>query len=348
MNNAPNPNIVSIGLDVAKANFEAAIFTRRDDRARTLAKDAFRRDQQGLAQLVASIETDAAALELAEPQIRVVMEATGPYSRQLAEWLVAARPAWRVAVVNPRYVKAYGASLGARNKTDRFDARLIAQYGLEREPVWFEPLPETLKTLRALSRERDAIVRQVVETKNRTSDAYDAPALVGKAQKTLLRALENQRDRLEKEMKLVLERDKQWAGHFARLQTIPGVGPITAMVVLAELGDLRRFNRSRQLSAFVGTNPRVVTSGSSVRQRTRMSKFGNSRTRQALYLSAMAAVRSKKPNSLSSVYTRLVENGKARMSSLGAIMRRQLLIMRALMIHETYYQFQNQPVHNEA
>jgi transposase len=335
MTDHPNP-IVSIGLDVSKKDFHAALIASGQADPVRLGKRAFERSPAGAEALIEAIDASGATLELAGASLRIVMEATGAYSRQLAEWLLARRPGTNVAVVNPAFIKAYGKSLGARNKTDSADARLIARYGLEREPVWFSPLPETLKRLRALSRERDAVVRQVVETKNRSQETTDAPKEVRKVQRVLLAALEKQRDALEASMLETIRRDDQWRQVFQWLVTIPGVGKITAMVVLAEIGDLRRFDRSRQLSAFAGTNPQIVESGTSVRHSSRLCKMGTPRVRQALFLSAMAAVK-KGDNDLARVYRRLVERGKAKMVALCAVMRKQLLVMRALMIHETEY-----------
>lgn len=335
MSNSLDP-IISVGLDVAKDNFEAAVIATGQERAAYLSAKPFDRSPQGVQALIQAIEASDAMKALVGAKVRVVMEATGAYSRQLTEWLIAARPVWAVAIVNPAFIKGYSQSLGVRNKTDRADPRPIAQFGLERNPTPYQPLPEVLKRLRALSRERDAIVRQVVETKNRTQETTDAPKEVKKAQKTILAMLERQRDRIEEKMVQTLQSDPEWLEEFERLQSVPGVGPITAMVVLAELGDLRRFNRARQLSAMAGTNPRITESGTSVRRQTRLCKMGSRRVRQALYLSAMTAIR-KPGNELYNTYHRLLKHGKAKMVALCAVMRKQLLVMRSMMIHQTRF-----------
>ena len=103
-----------------------------------------------------------------------------------------------------------------------------------------------------------------------------------------------------------------------------------APTILAEIGDLRRFGRARQLTAYAGVSPRVVQSGTSVRGKTRMCKRGNKRVRQALYLSAMATLNTKKPNTLSEMQHRLCNDGKQGKEALGAAMRKQLTVMRAI------------------
>ena len=147
-----------------------------------------------------------------------------------------------------------------------------------------------------------------------------------------LRQLDKDVATAQQEMKLVVNEDEDFKRDFGLLISIDGVGPITAMTVLAEIGDLRRFGRARQLTAYAGVSPRVVQSGTSVRGKTRMCKRGNKRIRQALYLSAMATLNTKKPNTLSIVHQRLCEEGKQGKAALGAVMRKQLTVMRAVII----------------
>jgi transposase len=129
-----------------------------------------------------------------------------------------------------------------------------------------------------------------------------------------------------------MEEDEALKRDFALLTSIDGVGPITALTVLAEIGDLRRFERARQLTAYVGVSPQIVRSGTSVRGKTRMCKRGNERVRRALYLSAMATLNTREPNSLSAMHARLCREGKQGKAALGAVMRKQLTIMRAVII----------------
>ncbi len=111
---------------------------------------------------------------------------------------------------------------------------------------------------------------------------------------------------------------------------------INATTILAELGDLRRFTLARQLSAFAGMSPQHRQSGTSIRGRSRLCKKGNARVRQCLYLSAMAAIRGN--NQLRDTYRRLLAQGKLRMVALGAIMRKLLTLMRAILISGKRYQ----------
>ena len=108
------------------------------------------------------------------------------------------------------------------------------------------------------------------------------------------------------------------------LRTIPGIGPVAAHALLAELPDPSRFATAQQAAAYAGLAPREYRSGTSVKKRTRLSKAGNARLRKALYLPAMTAIRFNPL--VGAFYARLVEAGKAKMAALGACMRKLLMI----------------------
>ena len=106
------------------------------------------------------------------------------------------------------------------------------------------------------------------------------------------------------------------------LQSIPGIGAATAAVLLAELGDVTRFDSAKKAVAFAGLCPRLCLSGSSVRGRERLCKQGRSRLRKALYFPAMVGLRHNP--ALRAMKERLVANGKRPMVILGAAMRKLL------------------------
>jgi transposase len=262
---------------------------------------------------------------------RVIMEATGHYSVELTAWLTAGRASLRPAIENPKNTKAFIDSLNQRNKTDGLDARGLAFYGVERRPAPYEPLSKTRQELRELNRYRDSLVTQRTALKNRSHEKSSSK-VVARMQARQLRQLDKDIATVEQEMKEGVNEDEPSKRDFELLTSIDGVGPITAMTMLAEIGDLRRFERARQLTAYAGVSPRVVESGTSVRGKTRMCKRGNKRIRQALYLSAMATLNTKKPNTLSTMHYRLCDEGKEGKAALGAVMRKQLTVMRAVII----------------
>jgi transposase len=320
-----------LGVDVAKARFDAALVRPGQHYPATplreLPAECFERSERGVSVLLHWVSNQLAGVRRA--QVRVVMEATGKYSMVLAQWIRTQCPMLAPAIVNPRLTADFIRSLGLRNATDRLAARALALYGIERSPEAYTPAPPEYLELQSLNRYRDALVRERVAEMNRAEDRSASP-LVNMLHQQRLRQTDRAVQRIEDEMKALVRRHPALAHDVALLSSIYGVAFLTASLVLAELGDLRRFQHARQLTAFAGLTPQVIESGTSVHKRPRLCKQGNARVRQALYLAAMVAIRGD--NDLRRTYQRLMENGKTAMAALGAIMRKLLTLMRALLI----------------
>lgn len=315
------------GFDISKATFDVARWG--DEAFPSMGLSCFPRTREGARAWLATLSPEDL------DRTAVVMESTGGYSEELAVWLLEAEPRLHVAIVNPFLVKSFGRSLALRNKTDRLDARLLARFGQDRRPAPWHPLPPTQAELRALARTRAHLVRLRVSLGNRLGEHAGPSPAARKAQQSVLKALDTQIHALERNLLKLAKQDKDLGRDMALAQSVPGVGPITAAVVLAEAGDLRRFARRGDLAAFLGVSPRVFQSGTSVHGRTRMCRMGGGHARSALYMAAVAASRNK--GAIGSFYRRLVEAGKPKRSALGALMRKLLLAMRAVLIQGTPY-----------
>ena len=262
------------------------------------------------------------------------MESTGKYSMELSAWLVGQRVSLEPAIANANMTSSFIRSLGLRNKTDRMEARALAFYGVERQPAPYEPPTGAYKQLRELCRFRNEMLKEQVACKNRGNETSLNP-VIRRLAKRRLREIEKHIEEIEKEMRKVLDKDEKIKKDYDLLVSIPGVSFITACVVLGELGDLRRFERARQLSAFAGLSPRLHQSGSSVNGRAHLCKAGNSRIRNVLYMAAISAARYCP--SMEKDYTLMLFQGKSKMAALGAVMRKLLVLMRAILIGNTPY-----------
>lgn len=322
-----------LGLDISSSTFDAALAEEGVKPEPRGDVHSFDRTRQGV----------LACLGRAGEVAGVALESTGIYSQETAAWLREARPGLRVCVLNPMQVKAFGRSLAVRNKNDRIDARVIACFAASHRPeASWVPEPERMR-LRELLHEREALVQMLADTRKRPNSGESD--LLNEVRQGIEQQLKVAISRIEDGIHALMDEHPAMKADMSRLQTIRGVGPIVAISVLAILGDVRRFKRGRQLAAYVGVSPRQRTSGTSVRGRTRMCKQGNSRIRQLLYLAAMASIRVEGP--LRATYEALVARGKPRKSALGAVMRRLLLLMRALLVHKTDYRadYQANSVH---
>ncbi len=310
------------GIDLAKATFEAALWGHEDFRAMRVR--SFPRCVDGARALLAWLRGNAGP----DDPIGIVMEATATFAEELATWLLDLDPGLHVAIVNPLQTSAFLRSLGLRNKTDDLDAKALAQYGTERQPVpWEKPLAE-MAILKDLVRVRMDLVHARTAMALRLKDHARVSKSAAKAMAKVIRALDAQIKALEVEIRKHLRAHEALAEQADRMDSVVGVGLLTAVTVMAELGDLRRFARSRQLTAFAGMSPRRKESGTSVRGKPRLCKQGSTRVRAALYLAASAAVRFN-PD-MKAFYDRLLAQGKVRRVALAAVMRKLLVLMRAV------------------
>lgn len=242
---------LQLGIDVAKAKLDCAL---------RLTSGKFR--HKVVDNTPAGFKTldDWLAKEGAAA-LQVCMEATGIYWEAVAEHL-AARPETTVSVVNPAQIKAFGASRMVRTKTDKVDAKLIAQFCAERTPEpWQAPTPAE-RTLRALVLRLDALQAMRTQESNRLEVARES---VAEGIAKHLTWLDDEIARLSKAIRDHIDNDPTLKDKHRLLDSIPGLGERTTAVLLAFLAEPARFENARQVAAFAGLDPRQHESGSSVR-----------------------------------------------------------------------------------
>lgn len=319
-----------VGLDLAKASFEAALCMG----PKAFVTRGFETSRRGFEQLLAWCDEHIARQAPRAP-VRVVMEATGNCSLRACAWLIELRPQTHPAIINPGYIKAFADSLGCRNKTDKVDARVIARYGFERNPAPTQPPTPEMARLQRLVRERQCLVEQLTAEKNRAGEECDMPE-VRKLRQQRMRMLHQQISNLLKLIRETVRLSPQLRRDIQLLDSIPGVGFLVAVSVVAELGDLRRFEHARQLAAFAGLSPRQRTSGTSVRRRSVLCKMGNKRVRPMLHLAARSLV-GRTRYAHGRFYQHLLANGKTKRAAIAAVSRKILVLMRAILISQKPY-----------
>lgn len=245
-----------------------------------------------------------------------VMEATGSHHTALAEDLHGR--GFAVSVANPARAKHYAQSMGIRNKTDQVDALILAQFGGANSLALYTPLPAWQRQLRAWVRARDNLVRHLASLKVQRQEP-DLDEFVESHLKALIAFNANQLKQLESQIRQHVRTNTEVSVLFAKLRTIPGVGEVLAWTFLAELGTCEQFESAKEVAAFAGVCPAERQSGTK-RWTTRMSKAGNAELRKALYMPALAAVRTA--NVFQSLYIRLIAKGKSKLSALGAVMHK--------------------------
>lgn len=323
------------GIDVSKEFFDASWVENHTllEDFQKLPHARFERSQAGVREYLRWLQQRGGSTS----SIRVVMEATGRYSLELVAWLITQQPDLAPAIVNPKQAKYFHKSLGLRNKTDQIDCRSLGLMGRDRQPPPYEALGPQYQELRELMRQRRDFIRMQVAETQRLEELPKGRSAVRRLVQQHLRKLKTLLKKIEQELDRLLQRSPQLAQDVALLRTIPGVGRIVALTMLAELGDLRRFHRSRQVSAMGGLSPYNAQSGKSP-TRSYLDRNGHAEVRSVLYMAAMAATRDSANNRLSGTYQHLInDNGKCKKQALVAVARKILVISRALIITQQPY-----------
>ena len=220
--------------------------------------------------------------------LHACLEATGTYGEALALWLHEA--GHTVSVINPAAIEAFAQSRLSRTKTDRVDAEVIARFCRARSAPAWAPLPPEVRELQALVRRLDALIEMRVREENRLSSGI-VVAAVRQSVAEHLSYLKQEIKRTEGLIRQHINDHPRLKQQSQLLDSIPGIAATTAALLLSEITDVKQYSSARQVAAHAGLVPRERKSGSSVRGRTRLSKIGNARLRQALYFPAITALR---------------------------------------------------------
>jgi transposase len=257
---------------------------------------------------------------------RIVVEATGGYETALVAELAAA--GLPVVVINPRQVRDYARALGLLAKTDRIDAGVLARFGHDVRPP-IRPLPtEQERAMNDLVRRRRQRVKQHAMEQCRLQQ-NSLPAVLKSVRQTL-RFLERQLAAIADQLDAMIQASSIWVEKVQLLQSVKGIGPVTARELLVELPELGRIER-REIASLVGLAPINRDSGTMRGKRTIWGGRKNART--ALYMPTMCAIRHNP--TIRNFYLRLRQAGKLKMVALTACMRKLLTILNAILRDKT-------------
>ncbi len=305
---------IILGIDVSKKTLDAALIFDN----RTFCKQ-FKNSADGFRLLAAWLES------LQITRVHACLEATGAYSEVIALFLHE-RGHW-VSIVNPLRIKGYAGANMQRNKTDRLDARLIADFCQTQEPDEWQPPSAAVKCLQSLVRRVEVLEEMRQSEENRLANA----ALEIKPSiERMITLIKEEILQLERQIKQHIERNPDLKEQSELLQTIPGIGERTANVLLSEI-EFDRYSSARAIAAQAGVTPRRKQSGTSLKQ-TSLSKLGNARIRRALYFPAIVA---RQHNEIVKEFAkRLKKNGKTPMQIVCAAMRKLLHIAFGVLKHK--------------
>jgi len=318
--------VLVVGADISKDEFHVCAKVRTaDGKVKIVGTRSFSNNTSGFVEFVLWVSKRSKE----NWSIRYVMEATGSYYEDFAYYLYETGS--RVSVVLPNKIKHFAKSLNLKTKTDKVDAVMIAEIGIERELDAWQPMLPQYKMMRDLSRELLSIKKEksramcqlhamkhshektdsVIEIKQKQIEFYEQSILL-----------------IESEIEKIVEADTDLKQRVEKIKKVKGLGLITIIIVLCETNGFLLFNNIRQVVSYAGMDIEMKESGN-FKGKTKISKRGNARIRQCLFMPALAAtVHNEK---IKELYERINErNPKIKKKGVVAAMRKLLILIFVL------------------
>lgn len=313
---SPSPS-TNIGIDVSKETLDIAVHE-------TAVHWTSKHEYLELPELLKTLR--------ALKPLRIIIEASGGIENLLVSYLAAAR--LPVIVINPRQVRDFARATGQLAKTDRIDAVVLANFGATLKPAVRQLKSAETQELEALVARRMQLVNMLTAEKVRLQQAQQQQrqGIVADL-KAHISWLKKRLDKCEGDLSRQLRSSPIWRTTDKRLQSVPGIGPVTALVLIAELPELGLLP-DKQLVALCGLAPHARDSGKWHGKRT--TRGGRARVRTALYMAALVAT--KHNLVIKTFYRRLLRAGKQKKVALTACMRKLLVILNAMFRNHTFWQ----------
>jgi len=316
----------SIGIDCAKDDFVASFGKYYENsEVKITATQTIKNDSQGFKKLEAFVRKNAEK----QTPLFMVMEATGVYHEKLASYLYD--KGYQVSVVLPQRAKAFMKTLKTKTVTDKESSKGLTVMGLEKKlDLWKKP-DEIFNTLKQLTREREQVQKSLAQIKNQMhaekTGAWPNSRSIQRMQ-FLQKIYNNQIKEIEKDIHAIIKSNPDLEERINHLITIPGIGLLTAVTVVAETNGFNMISNKKQLVSYAGYDVVEKTSGTSVRGKTHISHKGNRHIRKAMHMPALTAIRHTDHNKM--LFIRLVSKHGIKMKGVVAVQRKLLILIYAL------------------
>ena len=315
-----------VGIDVAQKELVVCLGKMYDDWTPELfASKTFANSAKGFELFIQWLSK---LTDLSTP-LRFVMEATGVYHESLAYYLAARE--LDVSIITPNKISNYVRTLNVKTVTDKTASEAIALFGLERNLEQWKRSNPLFKKLRQLSRERDQLVQARTIAKNQLhaelAEAEPNSSSVVRIKKQI--AFFNKQEReIRSEITELSKQDEKVNGSIKIICSLPGVGLLTAVTVLAETNGFELIRNKKQLTSYAGLDVKEKQSGTSIKGKPRISKHGNKYLRKAMHMPALAAIRFDEKHK--AIFARLVSRHGIKMKAVVAVERKLLEMIYTL------------------
>lgn len=323
-----------LGVDVAQKELVVTLGRMFDDLTIDLySYKVFKNNRSGIISLLRWVKL----LTIKDVRVQFVMEATGVYHQGFAYYLD--EKGYDLSIVLPNKISNFFRTLDVKTVTDKTASQAIARFGLERKlDLWKRP-NKIYKELQQLTRERHQIVEERVIVKNQLH-AEKAEAEPNKRSlkriNARIRFLNSQEKEIKNDINIIVSDNPTLKQEIENICTIPGVGKLTAVIVLAETNGFELIRNKRQLTSYAGLDVKEKLSGTSVKGKPRISKRGNRNLRSAMHLPSLSAV--KHNETYKKLYARLVSKSGIKMKGLVAVQRKLLELIYVIYKNKTVFE----------
>lgn len=283
------------------------------------ANKVFSNNEKGFIRLEAWVNKHT----IAAYPLRYVMEATGVYHERFAYYLSG--KGYTVSIIMPNKISNFFRTLEIKTITDKSMSAAIAMFGLEKQlDNWVQP-KRVYRSLRQVTREREQLIGERTMIKNQLH-AEQAEAFPGedtiRRMQDRIKMINTQLKEILAELRTAITKEEDLKHTVATITTIPGIGLLTATVILAETNGFELIRSKKQLASYAGLDVREKESGTSVKGKPRISKRGNRHLRKALHLPALAAIRYSER--YKAIFVRIVSRSSIKMKGVVAVQRKLL------------------------
>lgn len=309
-----NPQNEFVGIDVSKEKLDMAYYG-------STKGGLYSNNKEGIRKIIKELQDKTIE--------RVVIEATAGFEREVARALLQAD--FPVALINPTQARRYAQAQGQHAKTDKIDAQVLAAFGKAMKPRVWQQKSGLEEQIGLRANRRRQLIQMRTKEKNRLTTTW--PENLASIQRHL-KWLNDEIEQLEQEMEAIILSDPSYQEKVALLKSVPGLGQVNALTLIAEMPELGYADR-KQIAALAGVAPYNRDSGA---KKGHAHTFGGRGTvRSTLYMAALSASRCNPQ--IKVFYERLLANGKEKKVALTACMRKLLVIANAIVRDGKPWQF---------
>lgn len=308
------------GIDVSQNELVVSVGRLKEDLIREIyGYKVFANTQKGFQELVEWVKKKISV----EVSVMFVMEATGVYHESFAYYLADHNEP--VSIVMPGKISNYQKTLEIKTITDKTASQVITSFGLDRKLETWQKPKKIYRDIRQLTRERDQLIAQRTVLKNQLhaekAEAYPNRKTLQRTE-AHIKFVDSQVKEIMREISEFINQDQEVKKLVMLIGSVPGIGLLTAAIILSETNGFDLIRNKKQLTSYVGLDVKEKESGTSVKSKPKISKKGNRNIRKAMHFPALTAIRHDER--FKAIYARMVQKHGLKMKAAVAIQRKLL------------------------